>query len=349
MVDVEQLSSVVQRNCHISDARHARTYTMCIYLLKMREYYRWEMGLDQAERLPGKEVGEWLTRRERLWEDLEPEEFSCIPVGEGCHDPFGSTAINADLNPAGFVYSAGYGRFVKPHFFLARLERSEHRDGFHVLVAADELARDLAAPPAMQLGETVYVRRDALRRHLWQSIEDWRWRRQPDGAMARAMALHGFDGDPEGALARMTDAEIEPVVLHELGEGAAGRELGGAWEEMLLQVAGSRAEIGLRAVRDLLADCASTLPWLLEAGAEASLHYYFANLRGMRKALFPRLGRAYDTWVEDGSTAALADAAEAGREHWAEVAARALELAADCPPATAPDALAGLVEAQALD
>lgn len=345
MVDVEHLCRVVQRNCHISDARHARNYTMCVYLLKMREYYRWEMGLGQADSLPGKAVGDWVTRRERLWDDLEPEDFDCIPVSGSCHDPFDSEAINAGLNPAGLVYSAGYGRFVKPHFFLARLAHSEERDGFQVYVAADELARDISAPPAMQLGDTIFVRRDALRRHIWQTIEDWRWRRQPDGPMARALTLHGFGDAPEAALDRMTDTEVQPVVLHELGEGQVGRELGPAWEEMLLGVAGTRAEMGVRAVRDLLADCRSTLPALLDDHREASLHYYFANLRGMRKALFPRLVDAYGAWAGEGSTRALAEATDAGREHWAGVASQVLALAAD---GAGPEDIAELVEGRSL-
>ena len=41
-MDIKQLSDTVQLNCHISDARHAGNYTLCIYLLKMREFYRWE-------------------------------------------------------------------------------------------------------------------------------------------------------------------------------------------------------------------------------------------------------------------------------------------------------------------
>lgn len=41
------LAGAVQYNCHISDARHGADYSLCIYLMKMREYYRWE------QRLPG--------------------------------------------------------------------------------------------------------------------------------------------------------------------------------------------------------------------------------------------------------------------------------------------------------
>ncbi|HKJ07631.1 MAG TPA: hypothetical protein VKA76_00940, partial [Gammaproteobacteria bacterium] len=42
--ELRTLCAKVQKNCHISDARYAGDYTLCIYLLKMREYYRWEKG-----------------------------------------------------------------------------------------------------------------------------------------------------------------------------------------------------------------------------------------------------------------------------------------------------------------
>ena len=47
-----QLASAVQRNCDISDARYAGDYGLCTFLLKMREYYRWENELPFARSLP---------------------------------------------------------------------------------------------------------------------------------------------------------------------------------------------------------------------------------------------------------------------------------------------------------
>ena len=39
---LEPLKQTISRNCHISDAQYAGNYTLCIYLLKIREFYRWE-------------------------------------------------------------------------------------------------------------------------------------------------------------------------------------------------------------------------------------------------------------------------------------------------------------------
>ena len=326
MHSIQALSGIVQRNCDISDARHARDHTMCVYLLKMREYYRWVKGYGMTARLPREELGEWVLERERLWDDLESLDYECIPLMGECHDPFHAEVVNRELVPKDLVYSAGYGRFVKPHFFLGRLLRREQRRGFDVLVSDREFARDLVAPPAMTLGQQIFVRRESVRRMLWQHLEEWRWRKCPEEAMARAVAFYDFDGDPERALEQMTDIEVEAATLHELGEGAAGGYLGAAWADMMLSVAGTMVEVMARAVRDLLADCLVTLPALLESRAESSIHFFFANLRGMRREFSPDLRVGYDRWLQRGDLSVLVSAAEAGREHWPAVARRLLAM-----------------------
>lgn len=341
--DIDVLSQIVQRNCHISDAQHARSYTLCIYLLKMREYFRWERDYPQTAPLPKADLGEWVVARERLWEGLEPEEFDCVPLGELCHDPFDSETINQELIPKGLVYSAGYGRFVKPHFFLGTLERHEKRDGIRVLVSAREYARDMSAPPAMLLGDTIFVRRDALRRVLWEKYEEWKWRKQPLDAMARAVSGYGFDEAPAEALEAMTEQELETVILHELGELRAGQRVGDGWNRMLARLACSRGELHARAVRDLLADCLVTLPELIQKGREASLHLYFANFSGMRRELFPRLVTAYDAWLRDGNRGPLRDALSEGRTHWEATGVHIMHLFAN-GAATTQDAIPRYVE-----
>ncbi len=37
-----RLARAVQTNCDIADAHHAADMTLCVYLLQMREYFRWE-------------------------------------------------------------------------------------------------------------------------------------------------------------------------------------------------------------------------------------------------------------------------------------------------------------------
>jgi hypothetical protein len=80
------------------------------------------------------------------------------------------------------------------------------------------------------------------------------------------LLAYGFDLDPQAAIERMTEGEIETLILHEEGELAAGRLLGGAWADKLAGLGGKRAEIFARAVKDNLADCLVTLPGLLARG-----------------------------------------------------------------------------------
>lgn len=50
--NLQALSTAVQHNCDIADAQHARNFTLCTYLLKMRELYRWEKATRSRRRCP---------------------------------------------------------------------------------------------------------------------------------------------------------------------------------------------------------------------------------------------------------------------------------------------------------
>jgi hypothetical protein len=323
---VEQLRSDVQRNCHIADARHAADLGMCTYLMRMREYYRWEKGLPLGERLENDAVGDWLSEREALWAELAERDYSPLRIGAHQFDPFDAEGINSALERHGLVYSAGLVHGAKAHFFLGHLERREDpADGFSLRVSDLELARGLSAPPAMQQGRTIFVRREALRRLLWEKLEIWRWSRADNG-FARAFAAYDFDNDLHGALEQMTDAEVAAAVEHEIGEFEAGRLLGEDWNAMLLDVAGTPAELMARAVRDHIADCTRTLPMLTRSRQETSLHFFFGNLTGMRKEIFPGLQAGYRECLGGGDCEPLQAIAEVGREHWVGVACEMLDL-----------------------
>lgn len=325
MRDLPQLASAVQRNCDISDARHAGDYGLCTFLLKMREYYRWENELPFAHALPRDDLGDWLTAREQAWDGIEADEFAPLPLARGMLDPFEAEAANRELLPQGCVYGAGYGRWQKPVFFLGRLLRVEERAGFTIRISSCEYARELAAPPAMLQGRTIYVRLESVRRYLWEKIEEYRWRKQ-GAAMARALAVYDFAADPERALARMADNEMETMILHELGEAKAGELLGEAWGEMALQLSRTRGEPVARAVRDLLADCLQTLPALLERANQPALHFYFATFDAPRRELFPQALEAYEEFLRSGAPDRLRQVVREGKERWLECARGLLAL-----------------------
>lgn len=325
MLDLHQLTATVQQNCHISDALFARHYTLCVFLLKMREYYRWEMGIPLSHPLPKEAVGAWLTAREQAWDQLDSASFAPLRLAGQEFDPFDNAAINHHLIPAGYVYSGGYGLFHKPCFFLGRLNRQETQQGIHLLVSSQELARDLMAPPAMLQGDTIFIRQESLRRFIWEKIDEWRLKHDPDTPMGRALTCYGQQ-NMETTLDLMTATEIESVLLHERGEAQAQRRLGPEWEELLDSLPRSRAELLVRAVRDHLADSLSTLPALVQTANAPALHFYFANLTGMRKEIFPEALTAYQYWIDTGSLAALTEAITTGQHRWQRIALEILEL-----------------------
>lgn len=335
MPSFRELTRVVQRNCDIADAGFAREYSLCVYLMKMREYYRWEKGLDFSAELPREDVGRWVVAREHRWDGLESEDYRRLPLASGDYEPFDDDGINRELGPRGLVYGAGIGRWGAPHFFLARLDDTRRVGEVTVRLSSREYARDLTAPPAMTRGRGVFVRRESLRRFVWELIEDWRWRPHP-GPVARLLDRTAFDADPETAIERLTACAVEVAILHEIGEARAGDLLGAGWESLLQSVSGTRAELGVRAVRDHLADCSHTLPALLAAEDPMPIDLFFANLGAMRKSLFPSAVAAYERGVahgvghgvSEGGHAPLRDLLPEAGDHWRRLAEALLALRA---------------------
>jgi len=320
-----ELVGAIQRNCDISDARHAGDYGLCTFLLRMREYYRWEMEAPFSHRLEKDDLGDWLDGRERHWDALEEEPFGRLPLGRAGLDPFETARANRALMPRGLVYSAGYGRFGKPVFFLGRLLGVQERSGLKVVVSSCEYARELAAPPAMLLGRTVFIRRESVRRALWERLEEWRWRKL-DAAASLALAGYELETDTDHALERLADRETETMILHEIGEARAGDLLGDAWGEMMQSLARTPGEPFARAVRDLLADCICTLPALIGRADPGALHFYFATFDAPRRELFPAALEAYRRFARDGDRAALRRVVAEGRERWLATAREWLAL-----------------------
>ena len=147
-----------------------------------------------------------------------------IPTRDGLRDPFHGMEINADLIASSFVYSAGYGRYLRPHFFLGDLLRKERHDGVEVLVSGREYARDMAAPAAMLQGETIFVRQESIRREVWSLIEEWQWYQQ-EGPLDRALRGFGDHLPADDLLERVTEAETETVILHEKNGGTYTRRV----------------------------------------------------------------------------------------------------------------------------
>ena len=340
--EIKALAETVQHNCHIADARYAGDYTLCVYLLKMREMYRWEQGESFNTTLTTDDVGDWLTEREGQWDDVEESEYKALTIDGVDYDPFDNEAINILLETKGMVYNAGLGIRCRPHFFLAELEQKIENEQQSIIISGKEYARDMAAPPAMAQENRIYIRRESLRRLLWEKVEEWRLSGL-DSPIGRAAGYYGFTTkvglnkdstkednevvqDVESGLDQMVATEIDNVIAHEQGEVKAGLILGDAWLDMLSKLPKTHAEIMLRAVRDHLADAYTTLPLLVKVNNPASLHFYFGNMTAMRKKLAPALHNAYVHWHETQELSQLEDLLPILVEHWQSAALRALEI-----------------------
>ena len=326
---LDVLVDAVQTNCDIADARHAADLPLCIYLLQMREFYRWEHGLTFGAAIDRGALGAWLAHREARWAELEAREFVPLPWGGARFDPLDTPALNAELAPLGLAYGAGWAGVERPAFFLAQLRFQQQRDdGLLLQVCGREHARGLTAPPAALLGgQTIVLRREALARWLWEKFETFSLRRAdgPFKAFAEAYGLHD-PGDFAAALPRMVDEQSETLLLHELGEHRAGEWLEPGWAAMRLALGARRTELQVRAVRDQLADLEVTLPALIKRRADAGLHFWFANYDGVRERLYPSLVKGYAAWRDGDGGRALLDAAQGGARHFRRLARQVLLL-----------------------
>ena len=197
-----------------------------------------------------------------------------------------------------------------------------------------ELERDLAAPPGMIQDRCVYIRRESLRRFIWEKVEESSWHKQ-ENPLARALACYDFKNNPDESLEKMTDIEVDTVLHHEIGEIKAGQILGDDWEQMIIALPRSQAEIMARAVRDNIADAISTLPKLIHNSEAAQIHFYFANLSSMRKLIFPSLMDSYQQWLKNKNTSSIKKLINKAEKHWIDLAQSLIQLhkkhGTDCP------------------
>lgn len=240
-------------------------------------------------------------------------------------DPFESRQANSLLNDQGLVYSGGYGLYGKPVFFLAELEEYQQLDDYTLYIANRELARDLSAPPGMIQDKCVFIRRESLRRFIWEKVEESSWHQQ-ENPLARALACYDFKDRPDESLEKMTDSEVDTVLHHEIGEIKAGQILGDDWELMLSELPRSQAEIMARAIRDNIADAISTIPKLIDNSEAAQIHFYFANLSSMRKLIFPSLLDAYQEWLKNNNTSAIKQLLNKAEKHWIDLAQSLIQI-----------------------
>jgi hypothetical protein len=333
MFDLDRLTRQIQRNCDISDARHAGMFSICGLALRLRDLFKWEKGLPPWEEGDPAEVLEWIGVREDRWETLADSDYANLPLTGTRFDPFDTTGLNRVLEPQGLYYGAGYARGLKPTFFLAVIDSRRQIGRGTIYGLGRELARDLLTLPAMSQGSTILMRDEAARLFLWDQIAYV----SPSGRKALAAALDacGLSDHSPGALqhhlGRLLEVQQTIHLHHELGELQDPTFDRGLWQAIIAAFPGTRVEFLVRHVKDILADTSpsGTLPHICRMRDTAALAFYAVFADSMSKALWPLLFDSLDDFVLTGAWESVESAATAAREAAGRLTHRIMSLFRD--------------------
>jgi hypothetical protein len=326
----EELTKQVIRNCTISDARYAGYYSVCGLALRMRDLYKWEKGMEPWQEEDPTVMLEWIGRKEGEWETFAEEDFRPMTIQDGVYDPFDTKGINAVLEPENLFYGAGYLHSLKPSFFLAHLDEKKTLDGSSVCVLGREMARDLLVVPALSQEDCVIIRKDAAELFLWNQI--FFIKKSGRQALAFALGTYGVKDDDYAELKRnfhrISAEEIESYLHHEIGEIRETLFDRQVWRDLVAMYAHTPVELLARAVKDLLADTNEfgKLNYIAREKKEASLAFHVAFLDGVRKQLFPEIVAAFKAFAESGDWRPVEEAVTAGYERGQEIAREMISL-----------------------
>lgn len=304
-------------NCDIADAQHSGFYSLCGLVLRLRNLYKWEKGLKPWQEDTVARVSDWIDRKETCWETLTGAQFEKLSFDEKQFDPLDADGINAHLGPLGACYGSGYAHFLKPTFFLAKIEKQKMVNGFPVYILGDEYARDLFTTPALSQNGQIFVRQAAARFWLWDQISYVKQSgRQP---LNYALAAYDIAAPTDIRLRNMFNAIVEEQTVtylyHELGELADETFETGIWHAIIAAFPFSPIEMLTRTLKDILADTHpdGTLAHLIQHRKAAAFGFYVAFRESFTQKLFPELDRAFKRFIKDGDWRILEEARQNGR------------------------------------
>lgn len=309
-MDLTRIISRIKFNCNISDARFWGNYSLCGMLMRMRELYRSEHGLNPWDRIDRTKVANWISEREALWGELEGSDFLEIIISSKRYPPFDTKNINSVLKGLGLFYGAGYGSFLKPTFFLGKVKKTYEFNGLTVVTIGEELCRDLNANIASIQGENIILRESPLLELLWSRFVEYRGRRF-GGLLEHLFSAYGVNKNTtsieeiSAGLHKLSEDLQEILVLHECGESLFETE---AFSSLLISICEEReAELRLRGLRDMLADLSSEGPLrkIIEKKDMNMLIRYLFLFDPFRKTLFPQIFSASQQTIQSGDWSTL--------------------------------------------
>ncbi len=305
----------IKFNCDVSDARYWGYFSICGLLMRYRDLFRSEHGLPPWAEFRRSEITEWIARKEARWLELEKRDFKDIMIDDVPYHPFDVFEINRALTPKGLVYGAGYGMYLKPTFFLARLAAAGEVTDHPVYVAGREVARDLFTAPAMLQGRCIFLRREPLKTLLWEKLSEPTSGRA--SALEHAFLQFGFrpgqavDHAVEQKLDAMAAIYCDVLLHHELAESMEDVP---EWSDIVSLAGDRNAEHYVRAIKDLIADTSDFGPFrmIIEEKDRTALSLFIGLTEGQRKVLFPEIGEAYREFLSTGNWESLERTRKAG-------------------------------------
>lgn len=317
-MDLRNLIEQIKLNCNISDAKYWGYYSICGMLMRLRELYRSEHNLMPWDRISNDEIGDWITSRESLWEELEDKRLQPIEIEGTFFDPFDVNEINAMIEERGYLYGGGYGRFNKPTFHLSDISYKREIKDFNLYYTGREYCQDLSASVAMLQGRCIFVRLMQLQALLWERLQELRGRRF-GGALREAFSLYGLtetdisSGEFHKRMELLSTDVSEILVLHEMGE-AFEDEMAEEWLSILRNNTDRRAEFYLRGIKDILSDTSDHGPLkeIVLRRDTRLLYFYIVLLDPVRKELFPEIMNAFQGFVEGEDWSLIEEARVAG-------------------------------------
>ena len=325
----------IQYNCDISDARDHGIYSMCTMVLKLRNLYKWEHGIEPWLEAEPADLLDWIDSKENYWQTIAEKPYRKIQLNGSLYPPEDLLKINTTVKKMGLVYGCGYGRSMKAVFFVAEKLEELSVAGCKVLILGRELAKEMASPFAMSQDGVVYVRRESLRYFLWDQIQELR--SSCRSSFRHALQLHGVL-DEKGQLSQhllqeridaIVDTELDLFIYHEIGELLQKTLDSATLQKIILTFPASVIELVCRSIKDILADThpQGLLRHLIDEKRETSLSFYIGFLDGMRKILFPEIFIAFNTFLTDKNWLVIEQARESCRKRNLELARRVKALA----------------------
>jgi hypothetical protein len=332
----DQIIRDIQHNCDISDARDHGIYSMCTMVLKLRNLYKWEHGIEPWQEAEPADLLDWIDSKEKYWQTIAEQSYRKIKLNGSLYPPEDLLKINRAVNNAGLVYGCGYGRSMKAVFFVAEKLEELCISGCRVIILGKELAKEMASPFAMTQEGTIYVRRESLRYFLWDQIQELRSSCRT--SFRHALQLYGVL-DENGQLGQnllkekidvIVDAELSLFIYHEIGEALQKTLDSATLQKIIITFPASVIELVCRSIKDILADThpQGLLMHLIREKRETSLSFYIGFLDGMRKMLFPEIFEAFNIFLKNSDWQAIEQAREQCRKRNLELARRVKKISA---------------------